>query len=65
MNEETRHTLVEASRPVRWAAAAALGMLALFLLVKTFDAISLFGQGQNPQVNTITVTRHGQELRYA
>lgn len=59
MNEETRQTLVAASRPVRWAAAAALGMLALFLLVKTFDAISLFGQGQNPQVNTITVTGTG------
>lgn len=60
MNPETRHTLVEASRPVRWAAAAALGMLALFLLVKTFDAISLFGQGQNPQINTITVSGTGK-----
>lgn len=60
MDEKTRETLVEASRPVRWAAAAALGMLALFLLVKTFDAISLFGQGQNPQINTITVTGTGQ-----
>lgn len=59
MNDKTRETLIEASRPVRWAAAAALGMLALFLLVKTFDAISLFGQGQNPQVNTITVTGTG------
>lgn len=60
MNPETRHTLVEASRPVRWAAAAALAMLALFLLVKTFDAISLFGQGENPQVNTVTVTGEGK-----
>lgn len=60
MNEETRNTLVEASRPVRWAAAAALGVLALFLLVKTFDAISLFGQGQNPQINTITVSGTGK-----
>lgn len=60
MNPETRHTLVEASRPVRWAAAAALTMLALFLLVKTFDALSLFGQGQNPQINTITVTGDGK-----
>lgn len=59
MNEETRQTLVAASRPVRWAAAAALLMLALFLLVKTLDALSLFGQGQNPQVNTITVTGTG------
>jgi uncharacterized protein YggE len=60
MNEETRRTLVEASRPVRIAAAAALGMLALFLLVKTFDAISLFGQGSAPQVNTITVSGTGK-----
>lgn len=60
MNEDTRHTLVAASRPVRLAAAAALAMLALFLLVKTFDAISLFGQGQTPQVNTITVTGEGK-----
>lgn len=60
MNPETRQMLADASRPVRWAAAAALGMLALFLLVKTFDAISLFGQGQNPQVNTITVTGTGK-----
>ncbi|MDB4992273.1 MAG: hypothetical protein JWL75_518 [Parcubacteria group bacterium] len=59
MNEDTRHTLVAASRPVRIAAAAALGMLALFLLVKTFDAISLFGQGDTPQVNTITVSGTG------
>lgn len=60
MNPETRHTLVEASRPVRWAAAAALAMLALFLLVKTFDALSLFGEGQNPQINTITVSGEGK-----
>jgi len=45
---------------MRWAAAAALSMLALFLLVKTFDAISLFGQGQNPQVNVITVSGEGK-----
>lgn len=59
MDPETRQTLVTASRPVRLAAAAALGMLALFLLVKTCDALALFGEGQNPQVNTITVTGEG------
>lgn len=59
MNEETRRSVQSAIRPVLWAAAAALGILALFLLVKTFDAISLFGEGQNPQVNTITVTGTG------
>jgi uncharacterized protein YggE len=59
MNEETRHTLVAASRPVRIAAAAALGMLALFLLVKTFDVYARFGEGDTPQVNTITVSGTG------
>ncbi len=59
MNPETRETLVMTSRPVRWAAAAALAMLALFLLVKTGDAMARYGKGDNPQVNTITVTGTG------
>ena len=60
MNPETRETLVKASRPVRWAASAALIVLALFLLVKTFDAMSTFGKGQNPPINTITVSGEGK-----
>jgi uncharacterized protein YggE len=60
MDSETRHTLVAATAPIRYAAAAALGILALFLLVKTFDALALYGQGQNPQINTITVTGEGK-----
>ncbi len=60
MNDETRHTLIETSRPVRWAAAAALAMLALFLVVKTFDALARFGDGENPPVNTITVSGEGR-----
>ncbi|MDB5190417.1 MAG: hypothetical protein JWN49_743 [Parcubacteria group bacterium] len=59
MNPETRETIVNASRPVRWAAAAALTMLALFLLVKTGDAMARYGKGDNPQLNTITVTGTG------
>ncbi len=59
MNPETRETIVKASRPVRWAAALALVVLALFLFVKTLDAMSTFGKGENPQVNTITVTGEG------
>jgi len=59
MNPDTRETIVSASRPVRWALSAALIVLALFLLVKTFDAMSTFGKGQNPPVNTITVTGEG------
>ncbi|MEO6536827.1 MAG: SIMPL domain-containing protein [Candidatus Paceibacterota bacterium] len=59
MNPETRETIVNASRPVRWAAAAALTVLALFLLVKTGDAMARYGKGENPQLNTITVTGTG------
>jgi uncharacterized protein YggE len=59
MNAETRETLVSEWRPVARTAAAALAILALFLLVKTFDAWELMGQGDNPMVNTITVTGTG------
>lgn len=52
--------IVRASRPVRYAAAAALAVLALFLLVKTFDALDQFGMGPNHPVNTITVTGEGK-----
>ncbi len=62
MDRDTRETLVLASRPVRLAAAAALSVLALFLLVKTFDALSRFGHGDNPPLNTITVSGEGQSL---
>jgi uncharacterized protein YggE len=60
MNPETRHMIVEASRPVRYAAAAALATLALFLLVKTGDQIRRYGLGDNPPINTITVTGTGK-----
>ncbi len=59
MKEETRQTLVTVSRPMRMAAAAALGMLAIFLVVKTFDAMARFGEGDYPQINTITVSGTG------
>ncbi len=60
MNPETRHLVLTASRPVRYAAAAALGMLALYLLVLTGDQIRRFGHGENPPVNTISVTGTGK-----
>lgn len=60
MNESLKDTLVHASRPVRFAAAVALTVLALFLLVKTADAISRFGLADNAPVNTITVTGTGK-----
>ena len=52
--------ILTASRPVRYAAAAALGMLAIYLLVMTGDQIRRFGYGDNPPVNTITVTGTGK-----
>ncbi len=59
MNEETRQTILMASRPVRIALSVALGMLALFLFIKTLDVMARFGDGENPMVNTITVTGTG------
>ena len=60
MNLETRTMILTASRPVRYAAAAALGMLALYLLVLTGDQLRRYGLGDNPPVNTITVTGTGK-----
>lgn len=60
MQPETRDLLMKNVRPVAYAAAAALAVLALFLLVKTFDAMALFGDGQNPPFNTITVSGEGE-----
>lgn len=60
MHDSLPETLVMASRPVRFAAAAALSVLALFLLVKTFDTLDQFGMGPNHPVNTITVSGTGK-----
>ncbi|KND51573.1 MAG: hypothetical protein AB202_03345 [Parcubacteria bacterium C7867-007] len=60
MPESLSETIVRASRPVRYAAAVALAVLALFLLVKTFDAIAQFGTGPNRPINSITVTGEGK-----
>ncbi|KND50142.1 MAG: hypothetical protein AB203_04135 [Parcubacteria bacterium C7867-008] len=60
MPESLPETIVRASRPVRYAAAAALTVLALFLLVKTFDAIDQFGTGPNRPINSITVSGEGK-----
>jgi uncharacterized protein YggE len=59
MNQETRESLLHGNQPLRWAAVAVLAVLALFLLVKTFDALARYGEGDNPQVNTITVSGTG------
>ncbi len=48
------------SKPVRYSAAAALSLLALFLLVQTLDALTDFGRSDNPYMNTITVEGTGK-----
>jgi uncharacterized protein YggE len=65
MNDSLPEVIVRASRPVRYAAAAALAVLALFLLVKTFDALDTFGIRPNDPVNTITVTGTGKSTSTA
>jgi uncharacterized protein YggE len=59
MNDESIRSFMKGRRPVAIAAAAALAMLAIFLLVQTADAIARFGQGDQPQINTITVSGTG------
>ena len=59
MTDESTRSFMKGRRPVTIAGAAALAMLALFLLVQTCDAIARFGEGSQPQVNTITVTGTG------
>lgn len=59
MNESWKDTLVHASRPVRFAATAALSMLALFLLVATIDGLHNWGHEDTPATQTITVTGEG------
>jgi uncharacterized protein YggE len=60
MNESTVQMIKDASRPVRYAAVAALTLLALFLLVKTADALDQFGVRAGQPINTITVTGEGK-----
>jgi uncharacterized protein YggE len=57
MNTSLPETLVIASRPVRYAATAALGVLALFLLVLTWHAA--FGRHEGDPLSTITVEGEG------
>lgn len=59
MQDSSVQALLEASKPVRYAAAAALGVLALFLLVITIDALGNLGRSDNPYMNTITVEGRG------
>jgi uncharacterized protein YggE len=58
-SETFQHALVRASRSVRYAATAALSLLALFLLVETFATLQSVADYTNPSPNTITVTGEG------
>lgn len=59
MQDSSVQALVQASKPVRYAAAAALSVLALFLLVLTINALGNLGRSENPYMNTITVEGRG------
>lgn len=59
MQDSSVQALVTASKPVRYAAAAALSVLALFLLVLTINALGNLGRSENPYMNTITVEGKG------
>lgn len=60
MNESFAETFVKATKPVRYTAAAALGVLALFLLALTINAFGNIGRAENPYMNTITVEGTGK-----
>jgi uncharacterized protein YggE len=60
MNESFAETFLKATKPVRFAAVAALGILALFLLALTINAFGNLGRSENPYMNTITVEGTGK-----
>ncbi len=59
MNESFAETFVQATKPVRWAAAAALSVLALFLLALAVSAWMNIGRSATYPTNTITVEGTG------
>ncbi len=62
MNDSFGETFVKATRPVRFAATAALGVLALLLLAWTINAFNNLGISENPYSNSITVTGEGEAV---
>ena len=60
MNESFADVFIKATKPVRLAATAALGVLALFLLALTINAFGNIGRSENPYMNTITVEGTGK-----
>ncbi len=62
MNESFGETFLKATRPVRYAATAALALLALLLLAWTITAFTNLGISENPYTNSITVTGEGESV---
>lgn len=60
MNDSTIETIRQMSKPVRFAATAALAVLALFLAAKAIDAFGNIGRTTNPYQTTITVEGTGE-----
>lgn len=62
MNDSFGEIFLKATRPVRYAATAALALLALLLLAWTITAFTNLGISENPYSNSITVTGEGESV---
>lgn len=60
MNDSFVDKLIQATKPMRFAATGALMVLALFLAVKAIDAFGEIGRPDTPAMNTITVSGEGK-----
>lgn len=60
MNDSFAETFVKATKPVRYAAAAALGMLAIFLLLLSINELGDLGRSDVYPATTITVEGTGK-----
>lgn len=60
MNDSFGETFLKATRPVRFAATAALAILALLLLAWTISAFMEVGVSKDPYSHSITVTGEGE-----
>lgn len=62
MNESFGEMFLKATRSVRYAATAALALLAVLLLAWTITAFTNLGISENPYSNSITVTGEGEAV---
>lgn len=60
MNESLQDMLMKKGKLLAVSGVAVLVVLALFLAVKTLDALATFGEGNMPYMNTITVDGTGE-----